>query len=286
MSRLAFVNANLARLYGAPAPTAPWQRVELDGDERAGLLTRAAFLFANSGDSSGSPTLRGKFVREGLLCSPLPPPPANIDTRLSTNASLTNRERYQEHMDHEVCRVCHKLMDGLSFAFEHYDATGSYRTTDVGKPVDSGGEIVGAYPPARFRDAIELSALLAGDRAAGQCWIVQWLGFAVGRELDRCEDCGLTALADRLASPCADLKDILVSLVSAPEFRVLGRDAGLAAGARPLSARLKTPERVRASILAFLVGEYESWLPALPDVPATFKRHVELLRELERVAPP
>ncbi len=284
MSRQAFLNADLARLYGVAAPAMPWQRVELDRGERAGLLTRAAFLFGNSGDTWGSPTLRGKFVFEGLFCLSVPPPPFGIDTRLSTNPSISNRERYEKHLMSPACQACHSLMDGLGFAFEHYDAIGGHRTTDGGKPIDASGE--STYPPARFRDAIEMSALLAADRAAGQCWIVQWLQFALGRTLLPVEDCSLALLADRLASPCADLKDSLVSLVSASEFRVLGRDADLAPGPRPFSARLKTPERVRASILAFLVDEYASWLPALPRLQDNFRNHLDLLRDLEQAAAP
>src|SRR5207244_12267333 len=63
-----WVNQSLAELYGQPDVVGPFQQVELDPKIRAGILTQASFLSLTSSATAGSPTRRGLFVREKLLC--------------------------------------------------------------------------------------------------------------------------------------------------------------------------------------------------------------------------
>ena len=49
------------------------------GDQRHGLLTTGAVLAANSPSDRSSPTIRGVFVLERLLCGEAPPPPPDVD---------------------------------------------------------------------------------------------------------------------------------------------------------------------------------------------------------------
>jgi hypothetical protein len=77
-TRTAFVNDALAELYGVSAPGGDG-RVELPADElRQGLLSRAGLLALNAHVRNTSPTLRGKFVRERVLCQSIPPPPNDV----------------------------------------------------------------------------------------------------------------------------------------------------------------------------------------------------------------
>jgi hypothetical protein len=83
-SRETFVNTDLAALYGivaegaTPVTFVPATLPE-DGP-RAGILTSGAFLTMNAHETATSPTARGKYVRERVLCEPVPPPPDDIDT--------------------------------------------------------------------------------------------------------------------------------------------------------------------------------------------------------------
>src|SRR5204862_187599 len=67
------VSPRLADLYGVPAPGSAWAKVMFPADQRAGLLTQAALLATQARPSYGDPVLRGKFIRERLLCSKAPP---------------------------------------------------------------------------------------------------------------------------------------------------------------------------------------------------------------------
>jgi hypothetical protein len=86
-ARRGYVNSELAALYGVDAPgatRATFVPVHFGPETpRAGLLTSGAFLTMNAHPTETSPTLRGKFVRERVLCQEVPPPPPNIDLDLA-----------------------------------------------------------------------------------------------------------------------------------------------------------------------------------------------------------
>ena len=76
-----FVNAELAALYGVPAPAGSgFARVTLPAStSRVGLLGQAGVLAARDHADGTSPTRRGLFVLTRLLCQDLPlAPPANL----------------------------------------------------------------------------------------------------------------------------------------------------------------------------------------------------------------
>ena len=126
-----FVNADLAAIYGVPAPAREFDRVTFPADsERAGLLGQALFLALTSKPEDASLTGRGLFVREQFLCQHVPPPPAGVNTNLppSTEAHpQTNRDRMSEHVTNPTCASCHRLIDPIGFGLEKFDAIGARR---------------------------------------------------------------------------------------------------------------------------------------------------------------
>ncbi len=131
------VNSELALLYGLDATglgpdTFETRSLPADG-QRLGILSKAAFLSQFANQKEGSPTLRGKFIRGALMCSPVSPPPGSIDTVLDeppVDQPLTKRERLELHRTAPGCAGCHTLMDPLGLPLENFDAIGRYRTTD------------------------------------------------------------------------------------------------------------------------------------------------------------
>ena len=70
-----FLNADLARLYGLPEPAGEFEIVKFpEALPRAGILGQATFLASTTGPVETSPTARGLFVREHLLCQIVPNP--------------------------------------------------------------------------------------------------------------------------------------------------------------------------------------------------------------------
>ena len=76
-----FMTRALGIVYQVPVRTADgWEPFTFPaGSPRAGLLTHVSLLALRSHPGRSSPTLRGKFVREVLLCTDVPPPPGDID---------------------------------------------------------------------------------------------------------------------------------------------------------------------------------------------------------------
>ena len=146
-----FVNADLASIYGVPAPAQDFARVGFPAQsERAGLLGQALFLSLSAKPDDTSLTGRGLFVREQFLCQHVPPPPAGVNTNLAPTTEAhpqTNRERMSEHATNQACATCHNLIDPIGVGFEKFDAVGARR--DEYKLVFYRGHQSGQHQPPK-----------------------------------------------------------------------------------------------------------------------------------------
>jgi hypothetical protein len=216
-----FVNRQLAPLYGVPAPLGgEFERVELDSTQRAGILTQVGVLANLAHGNQTDPVLRGKFVRTGLLCDAVPPPPADAIINVpEISPGATTRERFTQHQTDPNCAGCHTLMDPIGLGFEHYDALGQWRDMDNGLPVDATGEIIGTDVAGTFDGALELSDKLADSEQAMNCLARSWLRFALGRS-DLDADAGAIAVAgERFEASGFRIKELLVALTETRAFR-------------------------------------------------------------------
>src|SRR5260370_24239994 len=76
-----------------------FRRVELDGHQRAGVLTQASVLTVSSYPTRTSPVIRGKWVLENLLNTPPPPPlpDAPAFDEKGVGATVSVRQRLESH---------------------------------------------------------------------------------------------------------------------------------------------------------------------------------------------
>ena len=135
-------NERLAKHYGLPDVLGNhFRRVQLDLiHRRGGLLTQAGLLAMNSAGTDSHPLKRGIWLLESLLNDPPPPPPPavpEIDLADPEIATLTLKQRIEDHRNHAACLSCHAKIDPWGIAFENYDATGRWRNQINGQPVDS-----------------------------------------------------------------------------------------------------------------------------------------------------
>ena len=146
-----FVNERLAKHYGIPGLVGTrFRRVTFPDDEpRRGLLGHGSVLALTSHADRTSPVLRGKWVMEVLLGSPPPPPnvPALEETAAAEEGRLLSvRERMELHRASPACSSCHRMMDPIGLALEHYDVTGAWRIRDNGGTIDAAGELYDGTP--------------------------------------------------------------------------------------------------------------------------------------------
>jgi hypothetical protein len=219
MGTNSFVNQPLAAIYGMKGITGTDMKpVTLDGEQRAGLLTRAGFLAVTGATNGSHPIKRGHKIFERVLCETLPPPPNNVPPAKPPTESGTTREHTEEHDKMPCAAACHALMDPIGFAFEHYDGIGRFRTQDNGKDVDSTGELDVDGTKKPFMDARDLSQILASSTAVAQCFATQWLRYGFKRTDTEADRASLEAV-DTAFAKNKSVIDLLVGLVGTRSFR-------------------------------------------------------------------
>src|SRR5207248_616812 len=136
-----FVNQQLAQHYGISGVTGTaFQRVQVDGAHRKGLVTQASMLTLTSSPNMTSIVHRGLWVLERVLCKVPPPPPPNVPSESPPPGFTgTRRELAEQHRSNPACSSCHSMIDPIGFGLEDYDGIGRYRTSENGKPIDSTG---------------------------------------------------------------------------------------------------------------------------------------------------
>ncbi len=219
-----FVDANLAALYGVTAPPeGEWQAIDFPAEQaRAGFLTQPGFLAAQAHVELTSPTLRGKFIRERLLCQSINPPPNDVSTEFPDDEGLkTMREKLAVHQENPSCAGCHALTDPMGLGFENFDAIGRYRETDNGVVIDASGEL---DEQGHFDDAAELAGLITEHPAFDACLVRNIYRASLGH----IETAGEEVLIDELVADFgADgrrLRGFLVELVVSDAFRFVGAE--------------------------------------------------------------
>ncbi len=221
-ARETFVDRKLAALYGVRAPARDgFARVELPPESgRRGFLGQVSFLALNSHPTSTSATLRGKFVREKLLCQIVPPPPSGVDTSIPEPSGTTRtlRERVAEHLTNPACKGCHVLTDNIGLAFETFDGLGVARTTDNGAPIDPTGDLDGL----RFADADGLADLIAADPGFGFCVARHVFRYGTGTLDESDQETLVQTLADRFAADGHRFGGLLFDFILSPAFREAG----------------------------------------------------------------
>ena len=225
-ARYSFVNANLAGVYGLPAPPAgTWQKVTFDASSpRAGFLTQGSMMAAGSHSDVPSNTRRGQMVREQLLCQDIPAPPPGVAANLPpAQPGETTQQTFARHTSVASCAVCHTLMDPIGWGLSGFDAAGAIRTTDNnGQPVSVQGQITGMTPPD-FNGPVELGQKLAAAPEFKACFARQLFRYVYGRVETSNDEAGITELETAFTTATWDLRGGLTSLVGSDGFRYRNR---------------------------------------------------------------
>jgi hypothetical protein len=213
-----FVNAELAALYGVPAPAGTgFARVTLPASShRAGLLTQAGVLAARDHSSGTSPTRRGLFVLTRLLCENLPlSPPAGLTIPPPPTGLLTARQKFEQHATDAACASCHKVTDPVGFSLEHFDAMGVWRDDDHGLAIDDTGVIDGQTYPG----AIGLGVVLRDHPGLGPCLLQALYGVGVGHPATNFDRPSFTTLVDAFGTNGGRIRATLASIAASDGFR-------------------------------------------------------------------
>ncbi|MGB1125344.1 MAG: DUF1588 domain-containing protein [Phycisphaeraceae bacterium] len=224
---------------------------------RAGMLTHPAWLVAHSGNFDNDIVRRGKWIREHLLAGVVPELPIGVDAQLTTDTTLTLREKFKLKVYNDECWRCHKKMNPLGYPFEMYDDFGQFRTehhydqdgnvvpsprelenlhrkidrdheqgreTDVlltARLVNTAGHLDGTGDPeldGEVTDAIDLMHRLAKSEIARQSFIRHAFRYWMGRN-ETLDDSPTLIAADKAYQESdGSFNELLVSLLTSDSF--------------------------------------------------------------------
>jgi len=206
-----FVDAPLAQYYGV-TPDATG-RVDLSGTSRGGLLTQGALMAVKGNSYRTSPVRRGKLILNRLLCSTIPPPPPDVVPELPPpDPTKTQREQMAEHRSNPACSGCHVTMDALGFAFEHFDGAGNYRKDDRGLAIEASGSALFDGTTVAFQSANDLARALASSPTAHECFVRQWLRYAIDRFEQSTDTAAVAYLSSSYQTSGLDTRDLIVKI--------------------------------------------------------------------------
>ncbi|MFT7486895.1 MAG: hypothetical protein ACI9F9_002752 [Candidatus Paceibacteria bacterium] len=223
------LNERLANHYGIAGVLGnSMRRVSLEpSHHRGGLMTHASVLSLSSDGTRHRPVHRGVWISETILGEFPPSPPASVEPIEPTPidaAKATVREQLDAHKQNPSCFACHRKIDPLGFAFDNYDAVGSWRTeekiptgTGANPPVDASGVL----PDGRsFTGVAEFQILLVADVDVFAAAFIKKLStYALRRPMSADDQVELDRILQNSAADRFRMKQIFEFLVLSDLFK-------------------------------------------------------------------
>ncbi len=184
-----------------------YQLVKLPDDRRAGVMNMGAVMAMTSHYRQTSPVLRGAWVLETLLGTPVPPPPPNVpplepvkckeNCITEAKTAVGMRQKILDHRANPACSACHNLMDPIGFALENFDWTGRWRDKEFnGSKIDATGSLPSGET---FSGPVELrKTLMAKQDEFLRHLTGKVLGYALGRSLQDGDSCTIQRMVDKI----------------------------------------------------------------------------------------
>lgn len=227
--RFTFVNEPLAKHYGMEGIKGKeFQRVDLKGTKRAGVLSHASILTITSYPTRTSPVKRGEWVLENLLDQPPPEAPPvvpSFDETANANPGLSFRMQLELHRKDPTCASCHKVMDQLGFGLENYDAVGKWRDYSDNLTVDPSGELPGGV---KFNGPLELLTILREKKDDfARCLTKKMMTYALGRGVEFYDRCAIDKITTHLAMNEYRMSELIMRIVTSEPFMMQRGDSPL-----------------------------------------------------------
>lgn len=213
-----FIDPTLAQHYGLSFTGTQAAWTPYGAAPRKGLLSHGSVLSQGVKFADSSPTQRGIFIRNRLLCQEVPPPPpgVNVDEQ-PTSTSPCKKDRYSSHASVGGCKGCHETIDPIGFGLERFDRQGRYRTTDDGLP-QCAIEGSGVVDDTTFNGPTGLADALIASGRFEQCITTQLFRYASGRREEARDEAFLQRLTKEFVAKDRRFIELLVDLVSDDGF--------------------------------------------------------------------
>ena len=218
-----FINERLARHYGIDGIYGQrFRKVEMEDQNRWGLLGHGSLMSLTSAGSRTSPIIRGKFIITELWNNPPPAPPADVpslEESAPEGRPSTVREQLELHRANPTCAACHNNIDPVGFALENFDADGRWREENRdGLAIDSAGILADG---TEVSGPIELrQALLRDPKVFAGTVTEKLLIYALGRGLEPADKTIVRQILRSAAEDNYQLQSIITSIVESFPFQM------------------------------------------------------------------
>jgi mono/diheme cytochrome c family protein len=217
-----FLNERLAKHYGIDGVYGPrFRRVEVQDENRRGLLGHGSILSLTSVATRTSPVLRGKYILGTFLNTPPPPPPPVVPTLEESDSAAapkTVREQLETHRANPVCASCHRVIDPVGFALENFNPVGQWRVADNnGATIDASGVLADGSPvdsPIALREVI-----LSRPDAFVMILTERLLTYALGRGLEPVDMAVVRDIVARASQDDYSFMTIISEIVDSEPFQ-------------------------------------------------------------------
>jgi len=190
------------------------------GGIRGGLLGQSAILMATANGVDTQPVLRGVWVLENILGTPLPPVPSNVPALTpDTQGAKTPRDLLTAHTKSPDCRGCHQQIDPIGFVLENFDPVGGWRDEwpRINVAIDASGVLpdgtaIKSYPDLK-RWIVENIDVFA------QCLSEKLMIYATGRIPSYAEKQEIKQIVAKIQHDQGGFKDLMLALMESKTFR-------------------------------------------------------------------
>ena len=233
-SREVYLNGRLSRLYGGEVGGDAFEKVDLAGQPRAGLLSHPYIMAGFSYDKTTSPIHRGVFLSKSILGRVLKNPPDAVSPLPpDLHADLSTRERVALQTQSTTCQSCHSMINPLGFALEHFDAIGRVRSQDQAKPVDASGVyLTKAGEEVPFEDVAGLAGWISQSDEAREAFVSHLFHSATGQSVRAFGPEYLPMLVQKFRESGDNVPALLVEIVVTPTLRLAEASENAAVAAK------------------------------------------------------
>jgi len=215
-----YLNEPLARHYGIPDVVGPdFRQVSVTGHPRGGLLGMGSVLAKTSRPHRTSPVLRGNWLLNAILGTPVPPPPNNVpELQEHPDKPVSLRAQLEQHRDDPACAACHNRIDPLGFALERFDPIGRLRQNDdLGQPIDSSAALTDGTTFDGFTGLRQY--LATRDATFTKLFSRKLLGYALGRPILPTDAALIESMQKQLKDNDSRFSSAVLTIVESRQFR-------------------------------------------------------------------
>ena len=214
-----YLNEPLARHYQIPNVVGPeFRQVSVKGHPRGGLLGMGSILAKTSRPHRTSPVLRGNWLLNAVLGTPVPPPPNAVPELQEHPEKPTSlRAQLEQHRADPACAACHNRIDPLGFALERFDPIGRLRQIDdLGQPLDTSASLTDGTTFNGFEGLRKYLATRQSNFT--RLFSRKLLGYALGRPVLPSDTALIDTMQTRLKENDTHFSAAVLTIVESPQF--------------------------------------------------------------------